>query len=82
MKISTLVELSNEATEINDVISNHGNLIFMATEIYVCMFAVDGIQTLYLEHMSHGATTISGSTCCFGNLIAMAAENYFCYSGM
>ena len=49
----------------------------MATEIYFHRFAVDGIQTLYLEHMPPGATTISGSNCCHGNLVAMATEKYF-----
>ena len=46
------MELSTEATEINDVTCNYGNLVSMATEIYLHWFAVDSIQTLYLEHMS------------------------------
>ena len=49
-----LVELSTEAREINDVTCNYGNLVSMATEIYLHRFAVDTIQTLYLEHMSPG----------------------------
>ena len=69
--------MSTEATEINDVTCNNGNVVSMATEIYLYMFAVDSMQTLHLEHMSSEVTTISGSTCCFGNLVAMATENYF-----
>ena len=76
------MELSTEATEINDVTCNYGNLVSMETEIYLHRFAVDSIQTLCLEHMSPGATTISGSTCCLGNLVAMANENYFHYCGI
>ena len=76
------MELSTEATEINDVTCNYGNLVSMATEIYLYRFAVDSTQTLYLEHMSSGATTIPGSTCCLGKLVAMATENYFHYSGI
>ena len=49
----------------------------MATEIYLYWFAVDSIQTLYLEHMSPGETTVSGRTCCLRSLVPMAAENYF-----
>ena len=71
------MELSTEATAINGVTCNYGNLVSMETEIYLHRFAVDGIQTLYLEHMSPGVTSISGSTCCHGNLVAMAAEKYF-----
>ena len=71
------MELSTEATEINNVTCNYGNLISIATEVYLHRFAVDGIQTLYLEHMSPGATTISGSTYCLVNLVAMATLNYF-----
>ena len=56
------MELSTETTAINDVTCNYGNLVSMATEIYLRKSAVDGIQTLYLEHMSPGATTISGRT--------------------
>ena len=73
------MELSTEATEINDITCNYENLVSMATEIYLHRFAVD---LLYLEHMSPGPTTISGSTCCLGNLVAMATENYFYYSGI
>ena len=76
------MELSTEAIEINDVTCNYGNLVSMATEKHIHRFAVDSIQTLYLEHMSPEATTISGSTCCFGNLVAMATEDYFYYSGI
>ena len=57
-------------------------IISLATGIYLNRFAVDVIQTLYLEHMSPGATTISGSTCCIGHLVAMATENYLYYSGI
>ena len=76
------MELSTDATEINDVTCNYGNLVSMATEIYLHWFAVDSIQTLYLEHMSPGETTISGNTCCLRNLVAMATENYFYYFGI
>ena len=76
------MELSTEATEINDVTCNYGNLVSMATEIYLHWFAVDSIQTLYLEHMFPGETTIFGSTCCLKNLVAMATETYFCYFGV
>ena len=48
------MELSTEATEIKDVTCNYGNLVSMPTEIYLHRFAVDGIQTLYLERMSPG----------------------------
>ena len=48
------MELSTEATEIHYVTCNYGNLVFMATEVYLHWFAVDSIQTLYLEHMSFG----------------------------
>ena len=48
------MELSIEATEINDVTCNYGNLVSMATEIYLHRFAVDSIQTLYLEHSALG----------------------------
>ena len=48
------MELSTEVREINYVTCNHGNLVSMATEIYLHRFAVDGIQNLYLEHMSPG----------------------------
>ena len=51
----------------------------MATEIYIHRFAVDGIQTLYLEQMSPGAI---GSTSCHGNLVEMATEKYFYNSGI
>ena len=71
------MELSTEATAINHVTCNFGNLVTMGTEIYLHSFAVDGIQFLYLEHMSPGATSISGSTCCHGNLVAIATEKYF-----
>ena len=64
------MELSTKATEINAVTCNYGNLV----SIYLHRFAVDSIQTLSLEHMSHGTTTISGSTCCFRKLVAMATE--------
>ena len=71
IQTSNLVELSTETTEINDVTWNYENLGSVATEIYLPRFAVDSIQTLYLEHMSPGAITISGSTscklCCHGN---------------
>ena len=77
IETSHLVELSTEVTAINDVTCNYGNLVSMATEIYLHRFAVDGVQTLYLEHMSPGATSISGSICCHGNLVAMATEKYF-----
>ena len=70
------MELSTEATAISDATYNYGNLLSMATEIYLHRFAVDGIQTLYLEHMSLGATSTSGSTCCHGNLVAMATESF------
>ena len=76
------MELSTEATEINYVTCNYGNLVSLATEIYLHRFAVESTQTLYLEHMSPGTTTISGSTCCLGRLVAMATENYFYYSGI
>ena len=76
------MELSTEATEINDVTCNFGNLVSMATETYLHRFAVDGIQILYLEGMSPGATTISGNTCCHGNLVVMATEKYFQNSGI
>ena len=66
------MELSTEATAINDVTCNYGNLVSMATEIYFHRLAVDGIQTLYLEHMSPGETSVSAS-----NLVAMATEKYF-----
>ena len=72
------MELSTKATEINAVTCNYGNLV----SIYLHRFAVDNIQTLYLEHMSPGATTISGSTCCLRKLVAMATENYFHYFGI
>ena len=71
------MELSTEATAISDVTCNYGNLVSMATEIYLHRFAVDGIQTLYLKHMSPGATSMAGSTCCHGNLVTMATEKYF-----
>ena len=71
------MELSTEATAINDVTCNYGNLVSMATEIYLHKFAVDGIQTLYLEYMSPGTTSISGSKCCHGNLVVMVTEKYF-----
>ena len=71
------MELSTEVTAINGVACNYGNLVSMATEIYLHRFAVDGIQTLYLEHMPPGTTTISCSTCCHGNLVAMVTEKYF-----
>ena len=48
------MELSTEATEINDVTCNYRNVMCMAKEIYLHWFAVDSIQTLYLEHMSFG----------------------------
>ena len=44
---------------------------------YLRRFAVDGMQTLYLEHISPGTTTISSSTCCHANLVAMATDKYF-----
>ena len=66
------MEFSTEATEINDVNCNHGSLVSMATEIYFHWFAIDSIQTFYLEHMSPGETAISGSTCCLRNLVVMA----------
>ena len=71
------MELSTEATAINDVTCSYGNLVSMATEIYLHRFAVDRIQTLYLKHMSPGATSMAGSTCCHGNLVTMATEKYF-----
>ena len=77
-----MAELSTEATAINDVTCNNGNPVSMATKIYLHRFTVNGIQTLYLEHMSPGATTISGSTCCHGNLVAMATKKYFYNSGI
>ena len=58
------------------------SLVSMATELYLHRFAVNGIETLYLEHMSPGATTISGSTCYHGNLAAMATKKYFYNSGI
>ena len=60
----------------------YGNLVAMAIEVYLHRFAVDGIQTLYLEHMSLGTITISGSTCCHGNLFAMATDKCFYNSGI
>ena len=51
---SNLVELSTEATEINGVTCNYGNLVSMATELYLHWFAIDSIQAFYLEHMSLG----------------------------
>ena len=77
IETSHLVELSTEATAMNGLTCNYGNLVSMATEIYLRMFAVDGIQTSYLEHMSPEATPVSGSTCCHGNLVAMATEKCF-----
>ena len=77
IQTSNLLELSTEATAINNVTCNYGNLVSMATEIYLHRFAINGIQTLYLEHMSPGVTTISGSTCCNGNLVAIATKKYF-----
>ena len=71
------MELSTEATAINDVTCNYEDVVSMATEIYLQRFAVDGIQILFLEHISPRATSISGSTCCHGNLVAMATEKYF-----
>ena len=44
------MELSTKATEINGVTCNYGNRV----SIYLHRFAVDSIQTLYLEHMSLG----------------------------
>ena len=41
------MELSTKATEINAVTCNYGNLV----SIYLHRFAVDSIQTLYLEHL-------------------------------
>ena len=52
------MELSTKATEVNDVTCNYGNLVSMATEIYLQRFAVDSIQTLYLEHMSLAITIV------------------------
>ena len=46
------MELPSKGKAINDVTCNYQNLVFMATEIYLQRFAVDGIQTLYLEQMS------------------------------
>ena len=57
-----MAELSTETTAINDVTCNYGNLVSMATEIYLHRLAVDGIQTLYLEHMSPRTATLPGST--------------------
>ena len=71
------MELSTEATAINDVTCNYGNLVSMATEIYLHRFALDGIQTQYLDRMSPGAISVSGSTCCHRNLAATATEKYF-----
>ena len=71
------MELSTKATEINGVTCNYGNRV----SIYLHRFAVDSIQTLYLEYMSSGAT-ISGSTCCLRKLVAMETENYFHYFGI
>ena len=76
------MELSTEATEVNDVTCNYGNLVCMATEMHLHWFTIDSIQTLYLEHMSPRETTISGSTCCLRNLVAMGTENYFYYFGI
>ena len=76
------MDLSNEATLINDVTCNYGKLVSMTTEIYLHRSAVDSIQTFYLEHKSPGATTISGNTCCLRNLVAIATETYFYYSGI
>ena len=69
------MELSTEA---NDETCNYGNLVSMATEIYLHRFAVNGIQTLYLDHMSPRIATISGSR----NLVAMATDKYFYNSGI
>ena len=71
------MELSTQATAINDVTCNYGNIVSMATEMYLHRFSVDGIQTLYLEHISPGATSVSGSTYSYGNLVAKATETYF-----
>ena len=60
-------------------ICNYGHIVSMATEIYIHRFAVDGMQTLYLEHMSPGTI---GSTCCHGNLVEMATDKYFYNSGI
>ena len=70
------------ATTINDVTGNYGNLVSMAMEICLHRFAVDGIKTLYLEHISPGAKTISDSSCCHGNLVAMAIDKHFYTSGI
>ena len=43
------MELSTEATEMNNVTFNNGNLVSLATGIYLNRSAVDVIQTLYLE---------------------------------
>ena len=82
VQTSNLVELSTEATEINDVSCNCGNLVSMTTEIYLHRFAVDSIQTIYLGRISPGVKAISGSTCCLKNLVAMATENCFYYFGI
>ena len=79
---SNLVELFTEVTAINDVTCNCGKLVSMATKIYLHRFAVDGIQTLYLEHVSRGAATKSGSICCHGDLVVIATEKYFYNSGI
>ena len=71
------MELSINATAINDVTCDYGNLVSMVTEIYLHRLTADGIQTLYLEHMFPEATTISGSICSHGNLVSMATDKYF-----
>ena len=48
------MELSTEATAINNVAWNYGNLVSTATEICLHKFAFNSIQTLYLEHMFPG----------------------------
>ena len=68
------MELSTKATEINGVTCNYGNCV----SICLHRFAVNSIQTLYLENMLPGGT-ISGSTCCLRKLVAMETENYFHY---
>ena len=76
------MKLSTEATAINDVTCNYGNFVSMATEIYLHRFAADGIQPLYLEHVSPRATSISGCTCCHVRLVAMTTDKYFYNSGI
>ena len=73
-----MVELSTKATEINAVTCNYGNLV----SIYLHRFAVDSIETLYLEHMSPGATKYLVALAVLEKLVAMATENYFHYFGV